>query len=190
MNAAVRTLCAQAEQAARAGDFAASRAAFFEAAACATEDQLWRPAIRCYRRALELDLLDHEAVERVMQMPARVLSGSDWSEYAGMLERRPAWPHFGCRGVQLVIGDLGAVLACPPVGSVLELFMTGADLVETRPDARFAAMPSVMSLIIVRRALWLDPREHTTAPRSIRVSFNGRQRIRLFELGEWEPIVG
>jgi hypothetical protein len=180
---------ADGERAARAGDLATAREGFLEAGACAAGVQLWRGAIRCYRRVLELDLTDREPVGRVMKMPSRILSGSEWSEYAGALERH-SWAPFGCRGAQIVMGDLGAVVECPGVGPVMEMMMTEDDLVEARPDARFTGMPIAMGLIILRRAMWLSPRELISDPMTIRVAFDGRQHVRLDELGDWEPILG
>ena len=67
MNADVRVLLADAERALRADKLAAARAAFLEAGQSAASYQLWRSALRCYRRALELDLADREAVGRIGQ---------------------------------------------------------------------------------------------------------------------------
>jgi hypothetical protein len=51
-------------------------------------------------------------------------------------------------------------------------------------------MPLAMALIILRRALWLAPRELAADPMSVRVAFDGRPEVRLDELGDWEPIAG
>ena len=191
MNADVRVLLADAERALRAEQLAAARAAFLEAGQSAASYQLWRSALRCYRRALELDLADREAVGRIAQLPPRVIALADWHDYARALDARSgarAWPSFGCRAAQIVTGNVGAQVECPGTGVVMELMMTEDDLVETRPEARFAGMPLAMAMIILRRALWFAPRELASDPGSIRVAFDGRPQVRLDELGDWEPV--
>jgi hypothetical protein len=190
VNVDVRVLFTDGERAARAGHHDTARACFLEAGQCAVDVQLWRSAIRCYRHALELDLLDREVVERVVRMPPRVISGRGWDEYRNAIDQRPDWQHFGCRSARVVSGDLGAVVECPGVGPVLELIMSEADLVETRADARYQHMPIAMAMVVLRRALWNHPRERATDPMSVRVTFAGQQRVRLDEHGDWDPIVG
>ena len=87
---------------------------------------------------------------------------------------------------------MGAIVECTGIGPVLELIMSARDLVEVRPDGRFAGMPSAMGLIILRRALWPAPRERSDRNelRSVRVTFDGRERVVLDEHGDWEPQVG
>lgn len=188
MNIDVRVLFGDGERAVRAGERAAARAAFVEAAETATEVQLWRSVLRCYRHALELDLMDRDIIERLLTLPARTISGRGWDEYRTALDAHPQWVRFGCRGAQIRIGDLGAVVECPNVGPVLELIMSEQDLVEAHPDARYAGMPSAMAMVILRRALWPAPREHGTIG-SVRVAFAGRQQLRLDEHGDWEPVM-
>lgn len=189
VNADVRLLLGDAERALRADNLALAREGFLEAGQCASGYQLWRSALRCYRRVLELDLLDREPVARITRMPPRIVPPGDWSEYARALDRH-AWPAFGCRSAQIVTGDRGAQVECSGIGIVMELMMTADDLVETRPDPRLAGMPLAMALIILRRALWLAPREQTAEPGALRVAFEGRPQVRLDELGDWEPILG
>jgi hypothetical protein len=81
MNVDSRILLLDGERAIRRGDPGAARACFLEAAQAAADVQLWRSALRCYRHALELDLLDREVVERVLAVPLRVISGRGWDRY-------------------------------------------------------------------------------------------------------------
>lgn len=176
------------ERAARSGDRAVARGAYIEAALAAIEVQLWRTAMRCYRHALELDLMDHDVLEMIRDIPIRVISGRGWDEYRTQVAAHPAWPRFSCRAAQIVIGE-HAVISCEGVGEVLELMMSASDLVEVRPEARLAGMPIAMALVILRRAMWPHPREHGDLM-SLRVAFEGRQHVRLDEHGDWDPIVG
>jgi len=187
VNADVRLLLGDAERALRADDPTAARATFVEAGLCAASYQLWRAALRCYRRALELDLSDRAAITRILQMPPRVISLTEWTEYARALDRR-AWPAFGCRSARIITGDVGARVECPGTGGVLELMMTDDDLVEVRPEPRLAGMPLAMALIILRRAMWIAPRDVAPDPMSLRVVFDGRPPVRLDELGDWELV--
>ena len=190
MNIDTRILFLDGERAARGGEPAMARTCFLEAAQAATEVQLWRSALRCYRHALELDLLDRAVVDRVLQIPLRVTSGRGWDRYRSALDAHADWVPFGCRAARIVSGDLGAVVECPGIGPVLELIMSERDLIETRPDGRFAGMPVAMAMIILRRALWSAPRERASEPMTVRVTFDGRERVRLDEHGDWEPIIG
>jgi hypothetical protein len=189
MNADARVLLLDGERAARRGERAAARACFLEAAQASADVQLWRGALRCYRHMLELDLLDREVVERVLAVPPRVTGGRGWERYRAALDSHPEWQPFGCRAARIVSGDPGAVIECPGAGPVLELIMSEQDLVETRPDARLTGMPAAMAMIILRRALWPAPRARASEPMSVRVTFDGRERFRLDEHGEWDPIM-
>lgn len=190
MNADARLLFGDGERAARHGQAATARACFLEAAQAALDVQLWRSALRCFRHALELDLFDREVVDRILRCPPRTISGRGWDTYRAALESRQQLPHFGCRSAQVVIGDQGAVVECPGRGRVLELLMTADDLVETRPDASLAWMPSAMALVILRRAMWPAPRGERNELMTVRVIYEGRERVRLDEHGDWDPLVG
>lgn len=190
MNADVRLLYLDGERAARDNEPTTARACFLEAGETAAELQLLRSAIRCYRAALELDLTDQEPIDRVMRMPPRVISGRGWDEYQHALAAHRQWPHFGCRGAQVVIGDAATTVACTGAGAVLELLMTEHDLVEAQPDRRFTGMPITMALVILRRALWPAPRERASTPMHVRIAYAGRQQVLLDELGDWDPVVG
>jgi hypothetical protein len=190
MNVDTRILFFEGERAAHRGELDTARACFLEAAQAAAGVQLWRGALRCYRHALELDLLDRGVIDRVLQVPQRVISGRGWDRYRTALDAHAGWRAFGCRAARIVSGDLGAAIECPGVGPVLELIMSERDLVEMRPDARFAGMPVAMAMVILRRALWPAPRERGAEPMTLRVTFDGRERFRLDEHGEWEPIIG
>lgn len=185
MNADVRELIAEAERALREHDVGAARDAYLAAGDCAKQYGLWRSASRAYRRGLELDVCDRAAVERMTKLGSRVVAATDWLEYLRALDAHPRWPHFGCRGAQVVIGDAGTLVTCPDVGAVLELMMSADDLVEVHPDARLADMPRAMALVILRRAMWLNPREQATDPLALRVVFAGRAEVVLDELGDW-----
>jgi hypothetical protein len=190
VNVDVRVLFQDGERSARAGELATARACFLEAGEAAALLQLWRTAIRCYRHALELDLTDREPLDRIARMPLRVISGRGWDEYRTVLDRHPAWPRFGCRAARVVVGNQGAIVECPIAGPVIDLIMSERDLIEARPEPAWRALPIAMAMIILRRALWPSPRDRPREPLALRVVYAGRERARLDELGEWEPIVG
>ncbi len=181
--AEIRDLIAKADGAARANDHAAARRGFVEAAVCAQSHGMWRAAIRCYRRALELDLCDRELVGRIATIAGKL--GADWLDYSRALDAH-TWPSFSCRTAQIVVGDLGGVVTCPNVGAVLEVMMGRDDHVDAQPDGRFAGMPFAMAMLILRRALWPSPRELANEPMSIGVTFAAGRRVRLDEHGEWQ----
>jgi len=176
-----------ADRAARSGDVTAARDAFVEAGACAAIHGRWRAAVRCYRRALELDLLDREIVAKIVRIAGKVTNAADWASYARVLEARPPWPSFGCRSAQIVVGDLGGVVTCAGIGAVLEVMMAHDDLIDVHPDGQLAGMPLAMAMVILRRALWPVPRDHATDPARVRVTFAAGRHVQLDEHGDWQP---
>ena len=185
MNHEVRALVADAERAVRESNLGVAYDHFIEAGDVAAGLQLWRSAARCYRRAVELDLYDGRAVGRLARVAPRTGAGTEWAEYATVLAGRPPWPRFDCRLAQLVIGAGGAIVTCTPVGTVLEVRMTADDRIEAHPDARLQSMPLAMGLVILRRALWITPRDDAPDPMSIAVVFAGRGAMRMEESGDW-----
>jgi hypothetical protein len=175
MNVEVREQLGSAEKALHARDWERARQAFTAAGDLAASFQLWRTCVRCYRQALELDLLDRVAIARLVGLVGRGGNVVAWSEYGKAVDRHD-WPHFGCRAAQIVIGDDGAIVECAPVGPVLELAMPEGDLVSAQPDGRFAGMPIAMALIILRRAL---------GPGVVRVAFAGCAPVVLDDNGDW-----
>ena len=172
----------------RGGDLSAARTSFVEAGGCAATHGLWRAAVRCYRRALELDSARPRRGRQDRPDLGRVATGNDWVEYGRVLDANPGWPAFGCQSAQIVVGDLGSVVTCPGVGAVLELMMVHDDMVDVHPDARFTAMPLAMAMVILRRAMWPVPREHAGEPPSVRVTFAAGRRVQLDEQGDWQPL--
>ena len=181
--AEIRELATKADAAARANDHAAARRGFVDAAVCAQSHGMWRSAMRCYRRALELDVCDRELVARMATIAGKL--GSDWLDYSRALDAHN-WSSFSCRTAQIVVGDLGGVVTCPNAGPVLEVMMGRDDHVDAQPDGRFTGMPFAMAMLILRRALWPSPRELASDPMSIGVTFAAGRRVRLDEHGEWQ----
>jgi hypothetical protein len=173
-----------AEHALASGDHDAARRAFVDAGDAAVGYQLWRSAARSYRYALELDLCDGRIVGKLAGL-SRLPSAPEWVVYASVLARDPGWPHFGCRGAQISIDDRGAYVECPNVGRVMRVTMPSDNHVDAIADARFAAIPLGMALLVLRRALWPNAREQAISPMRVQISLAGRD-IWLDELGEWE----
>lgn len=169
------------------GDWTSAR--LVEAGLCAAADEQWRIAVRCYRAALEIDLLDRRVLARLLGLGAR--AGEEWSDYARQVDRVD-WPHFGCRGTSIVTGDGRAVVRCPEVGVVLTLAMPERDVFSVRASSAFAGMPLAMALVILRCALWPDARalwleqRHRPAMQ-VGVRFEDKMSVWLDELGDWRP---
>src|SRR5215468_1488873 len=163
VNIDVRVLVAAGERALRGDNRAESRAAFLEAGQAAASYQLWRSALRCYRLALELDLVDREPVERILKLPARHTSLAEWNVYACALDCF-TWRSFGCRSARIVTGGQRSRVECPGIGAVMELTMPDDDLIEAHTDPRLTGMPLAMAMMILRRAMWMVPRDQTAHP--------------------------
>lgn len=183
----VRGLLAAGERALRSDNRADARAAFLAAGQAACRYQLWRRAQRCYRLVLELDLVDREPIERILRLPSRTISHAEWNVYACTLDCH-AWPSFGCRPARIVTGGQRSRVECPGIGAVMELTMPDADLIEAHPDPRLAGMPFAMAMMILRRAMWIAPRDPTNRPQRLRVAFDELPQVWLCELGEWKPV--
>jgi hypothetical protein len=189
MNHDVRELVGDAERAIREQRDADAYALFLEAGDTASNLGLWKSGLRCYRRAVELDLFDPRAIGRLARIAPRASAGNEWAEYATALAGRPPWPRFDLRNVQLRAGGVAATVTCGAVGTVLEVMMSADDVVEVHPDPRLATMPIAMALIVMRRAMWTAPRDSAPEPMSINVVFAGRPAMRLDEIGDWTPVV-
>jgi hypothetical protein len=144
----------------------------------------WRSAVRCYRGALELDLMHRETVARIVKIATKVGNELEWIGYARAITDPPLLPRFQCRIVRVVAHDAGSVVQCAGAGAVIELLMTQAFRVEAHPVGRFAEMPLAMALIILRRALWPVT---TAKPDRITVAFGGRSPVWLDARGDWAP---
>ena len=110
-------LLAAGERALRSDNRADARAVFLKAGQAASSYQFWRVAQRCYRLALELDLVDREPVERILRLPSRNTMHAEWNVYACALDCH-AWPSFGCRSARIVTGGQRSRIECPGVGTV------------------------------------------------------------------------
>lgn len=183
----VRVLLAEGERALRSNNRADARAAFLAAGQAASRHQVWRRAQRCYRLALELDLVDREPIERILRLPSRTISHAEWNVYACVLDCH-AWPSFGCRPARIVTGGQRSQVECPGIGAVMDLTMPDDDRIEAHPDPRLADMPFAMAMMILRRAMWVAPRDRTNRPQRLRVAFDELPQVWLCELGEWKPV--
>jgi hypothetical protein len=178
-------MIADAERAARSGATEEARRLYVAAGDRAVAIGSWTPAARCYRHAVELDLFDGVAVQRLATYGARLPARAEWGAYAAAL-RTGTMPPFQYTSIQLVVSNDGAEVVAQPVGSVLDVLLTGDDLVEAHPAPQFDAMPLAMALLVIRRALWPVPRLRPVAPMSVWVAYRGRQPVKLDELGDWE----
>ena len=186
MNGDVRTLLAEGERAERAGQLDAAYARYVTAGDIAAGGGSWRNAMRCFQRAIELDPFEREAVSRLAAIASQVHNRTEWSEYLTALDRKLV-PRFAFRSVQLLIGNQGSFVTAPDAGPVLDVLLTGDDLLEAAPTAGFSDMPLAMALLVLRRALWTSPSHRARTPMSVRIAYNGRPHMKLHETGEWEP---
>lgn len=185
MHEDVRTLMAAGERAERAGELMDAYARYVSAGDVAAGNASWRAAIRCFQRAVELAPFEVEAIRRIAAIAHHVHNRTEWSEYATALERKLV-PMFPFHHVQLVLGNDGSFVTAPSTGTVLEVMLTGADLLEAHASGPFADLPLALALLVLRRALWATPSSRPRALMSIRVAFNGRPHMLLHENGDWE----
>jgi hypothetical protein len=187
-NSDIELHVSDAERARRAGDPRGAYDGFVEAGRCAEQYGLWKTALRCYRNAVELDLINRLAVDHLARIAVRAGAGGEWAEYSSAILSTPSWPHVSCRSVQLLIGGSGAVVDCPRVGTVFEVVMAADDLINVQPETRFADVPVALALLLVRRAMWPSPREASSTSHDIRVTYRGKHRYRLTEHGDWSRL--
>jgi hypothetical protein len=192
VNREVLELVADAERAATAGDWAACLAAYRDAGDRCGAVTLWRGAQRCYRRALEIDLLDAGVVNRLVDAAARTGDVVTWHRYrAALPEVAAVWRAANARLIQVVADDDGAAILHPTAPAALARFTLGDNLeVALRPTTAFRAMPDAMVLIMARRMLWPRARERPPDPPPhvvIRLVDAGRS-FALYETGDWEQI--
>jgi hypothetical protein len=177
---------ANAEIAAGKGDLALASRMFVESGLSAAASESFQLAVRCYRAALEIDLLDRRVIARMLGLGNR--AGNGWSAYARTIDRVD-WRSFGCRGASVVSGDNSATVHCSGIGPVLGLVMSQGDRVEAYPDRRFVEMPLAMAMIILRHALWpesrISPVPGARPPLHVRIKFPAHREARLDELGDW-----
>jgi hypothetical protein len=177
---------ANGEIAAGKGDLALASRMFVESGLSAAASESFRLAVRCYRAALEIDLLDRRVIARLLGLGAR--AGDGWNAYARTIDLVD-WRSFGCRDASVVSGGGGATVHCSGVGPVLGMVMSQPDRVEAYPDQRFVKMPLAMAMIILRRVLWPESRTWPAAgdppPLHVRVKFPAHREARLDEFGDW-----
>lgn len=187
-NSDIQLHVSDAERAKRAGDPRGAYDGFVEAGRCAEQYGLWKTALRCYRNAVELDLVGAVAVDQLARIATRAGAGVEWAEYSATLKAGPKWPEVGCRGAQLLVGSSGAVVNCPRVGTVYQVVMQDGDVLAVRPEPRFADSPVAMALLLLRRAMWPAPREKAKVPFDVRVTYRGKQQFKLTEYGDWSRV--
>jgi hypothetical protein len=187
VNADDRTMTAAGERAERAGNFESAYDYFVTAGDIAAASGSWRAAMRCFQRAVEIDLFRPVAVTRLAAIAGQVHRRTEWAEYATALDRQIV-PRFALRGIQLVVGNAGAFVTAAEVGTLLDVLLTGDDLLEVMTSQQFAGMPLAMALLVLRRALWPVSKDRSAATMSMRVVFEGRPPpYKLMESGDWEP---
>jgi hypothetical protein len=187
-NSDIQLHVSDAERAKRSGDPRGAYDGFVDAGRCAEQYGLWKTALRCYRNAVELDLVGPVAVDQLARIAHRAGAGGEWAEYSMALKAGPKWPEVGCRGVQLLVGSSGAVVDCPRVGTVYEVKMGDDDHVTLQPVPRFADAPVAMALLLLRRAMWPAPRENVSTSFEVRVTYRGKQQFKLTEHGDWSRL--
>jgi len=186
VNVEISEITVAATHALAAGDYQAARQRFVEAGECAVRFQLWRSAFRAFRNALELDLVDPVPVARLKALRGSLTMLGDWSDYARVLDSKPAWPSLSAIGARILSADSGTIVECRDVGPVVELTMPDRDLLEATPDGRFRTMPRAMALLLVRRALWPFPRERDGM--RVRVAWGATPLVWLDESGDWQTV--
>ena len=192
MNREVLELVADAERAAAGGDWSGALAAYREAGDRCAAVALWRGAQRCYRRALEIDLLDDGVVSRVVEAAARTGGREPWDRYRAALPAiAKVWRAANARLIQVVADDDGAAILHPTAPGALARFSLGDALeVALRPTTMFRAMPDAMILVLLRRVLWARPGERPPEPMTpIVVRLAGPDRAyALVETGDWHAV--
>jgi hypothetical protein len=184
-----RSILADAERAARAGELDDARRLYLDAGDRAAIAGNWTLATRCFRYTVELDFFDIVAVQRLATMTPRATARAEWAAYMAAL-RGGTLAKFAATSVQLVVSNSGAEVVASPVGVVLEVLLSGDDLVEAHPAPAFDMMPLAMALLVVRRALWPVKRSRPATAMTVRVAYRGRQPVKLDELGDWDVGAG
>jgi len=190
MNREVLEHIADAERAAHAGRWDAAFRGYVEAGDRCAELQLRRGAQRCFRRALEVDLLSTAALERLITVGRRLhASTAAWDRYLDAVPAlAPLWTSANARLAQLVVDDDGAAVRHPAADGAIARVQMGEDRdVTVTRTARFAEIPDPMLLILLRRTLWLAPREQPEPLVPLRVALpDTATSYRLYENGDWD----